>query len=156
MVIHEPRDCELDEIAARPRTSRRRRSSRSGVRARYDSSRGGVRTWVLGIVHNRAIDGVRRNQVHDRRRASIEGIYERHAAAERTDVEGAGREETQTVRPALASLPADQTRVIELAYYGGFTTSQIAEMVDAPLGTVNGRMRLGLEKLRRELGEAAA
>lgn len=126
------------------------------TRARYDASRGGVRTWVLGIVHNRAVDGLRRNQVHDRRRASVEGIEERYAAAERTDVEAARREEAQTVRDALESLPANQTRVIELAYYGGFTTSQIAEIVDAPLGTVKGRMRLGLEKLRRELGEAVA
>ena len=125
-------------------------------RLRYEPERGSVRTWVLGIVHNRAIDGLRRNQPVERRRASAEGIEERHEAAELTDVEAARREEARIVRNALGSLPDDQTRVIELAYYGGFTTSQIADMLDAPLGTVKGRMRLGLEKLRRDLGEAVA
>ena len=75
---------------------------------------------------------------------------------ELTDVEVARREDARTVRKALESLPDTQTRVIELAYYGGFSASEIAGMVDAPLGTVKGRMRLGLDKLRRELGEAVA
>jgi RNA polymerase sigma-70 factor (ECF subfamily) len=125
-------------------------------RLRYDQVRGSVRTWVLGIVHHRAIDGLRRAHRHDSRRASGEGIEERHEAAELTDVEAARREEARTVRRALEALPEEQTRVIELAYYGGFTTSQIAEMLEEPLGTVKGRMRLGLEKLRYELGEAVA
>ncbi len=125
-------------------------------RFRYETRRGSVRSWVLGVVHHRAIDGLRRNQRHDRRRASAEGIEEQHEAPELTDVEAARREETQTVRRALKSLPDEQTRVIELAYYGGFTISEIAQMLEAPLGTVKGRMRLGLEKLRYELGEAAA
>ena len=125
-------------------------------RLRYDRARGSVRTWMLGIVHNRAIDGLRRNQRHELSRASAEGIEERHEATELTDVEAARRQEARTVRQAMETLPNEQTRVIELAYYGGFTTSQIAEMLDAPLGTVKGRMRLGLEKLRHELGEAVA
>ena len=125
-------------------------------RRRYEPERGSVRAWVLGIVHHRAIDGLRQSQRHERRRASAEGIEDRHEAAELTDIEAARREEAQTLRRALESLPVDQTRVIELAYYGGFTTQQIADMLDAPLGTVKGRMRLGLEKLRRELGEAVA
>lgn len=126
------------------------------TRVRYDAKRASVRTWILGIVHHRAIDVLRRNQVHDRRRSSAEGIEERHEAAELTEVEAARREESRTVRRALTTLPPEQTRVIELAYYGGFSTTQIAEMLDAPLGTVKGRMRLGLDKLRRELGEAVA
>src|ERR1051325_10936863 len=64
---------------------------RSG--ARYDRARGSVRTWVLGIVHNRAIDALRRSMVHDRRRASDEGIEERFEAGVRTDVEAARRQE---------------------------------------------------------------
>ncbi len=124
-------------------------------RHRYSPGRGSVRSWVYGIVHNRAIDGLRREQRHERRRASGEGLEEVHQAAELTDVEAVRRDEARTVRGALATLPDEQTRVIELAYYGGFTTSQIASMLDAPHGTVKGRMRLGLEKLRRELGEAA-
>ena len=66
---------------------------RSG--ARYDRARGSVRTWVLGIVHHRAIDALRRATVHDRRRAGDEGIEERFEARERTDVEAARREEAR-------------------------------------------------------------
>jgi RNA polymerase sigma-70 factor, ECF subfamily len=126
------------------------------TRARYDPTRGSVRTWVLGIVHHRAIDSLRRNERHTRRRASAEGIAETHEAAEFTDLEAIRTEEAHAVRKAVLALPTEQTRVIELGYYGGFTTSEIAEMLDAPLGTVKGRMRLGLNKLRNELGEALA
>ena len=125
-------------------------------RARYEHERGSVRTWILGIVHHRTIDTLRRNLVHDRRRTTAEGIEEQHEAQERTDVEAARREEARSVRAALEKLPGDQTRVIELAYFGGFTHSQIAEMLDMPIGTVKGRMRLGLEKLRRSLTEEFA
>jgi RNA polymerase sigma-70 factor, ECF subfamily len=125
-------------------------------RLRYDPARGSVRTWVLGIVHNRAIDGLRRSLVHDRRRETMEGVEERHEARERTDVEAARREEARGVRSALSTLPEEQRRTIELAYFGGFTHSQIAEMLGEPIGTVKGRMRLGLEKMRRELSEGFA
>jgi RNA polymerase sigma-70 factor, ECF subfamily len=124
---------------------------RSG--ARYDRARGSVRTWVLGIVHHRAIDALRRATVHDKRRAGDEGIEERFEAADRTDVEAARREEAGTVRDALSTLPADQCQVIELAYFGGFTHTEIAEMLEAPVGTIKGRMRLGLKKMRAQLGE---
>jgi RNA polymerase sigma-70 factor, ECF subfamily len=124
-------------------------------RTRYQAARGSVRTWVLGIVHHRAIDVLRRNTVHDKRRASAEGIEERFEAPELTDVEAARREEAREVRTALEELPTEQTRVIELAYFGGFSHSQIADMLEMPIGTVKGRMRLGLEKLRHSLGELA-
>ena len=126
---------------------------RSG--ARYDRGRGSVRTWVLGIVHHRAIDHLRRATVHDRRRASDEGMEERFEARERTDSEVARRDEARTVRKAMDTLPADQCQVIELAYFGGFTHTEIADMLDTPVGTVKGRMRLGLKKLRDRLGEGA-
>jgi RNA polymerase sigma-70 factor (ECF subfamily) len=124
---------------------------RSG--ARYDRARGSVRTWVLGIVHHRAIDALRRATVHDRRRAGDEGIEERFEARERTEAEAARREEAGIVRSALSALPADQVQVIELAYFGGFTHTEIAEILDAPVGTIKGRMRLGLKKMRAQLGE---
>jgi RNA polymerase sigma-70 factor, ECF subfamily len=121
---------------------------------RYDRARGSVRTWILGIVHNRAIDSLRRATVHDRRRVSDEGIEERFAAGERTEVEVARRDEAREVRSALDTLPADQLRVIEMAYFGGFSHSEIAAMLEAPIGTVKGRMRLGLAKMRDQLGPA--
>ncbi len=125
-------------------------------RLRYDQARGSVRTWVLGIVHNRAIDALRRSVVHDRRRETMDGVEERFESRDRTDVEAARREEARSVRSALATLPEDQRRTIELAYFGGFSHSQIAELLDEPVGTVKGRMRLGLEKLRRQLTEGLA
>jgi RNA polymerase sigma-70 factor, ECF subfamily len=125
-------------------------------RLRYQPERGSVRTWVLGIVHNRAIDALRRSLVHERRRSTVEGIEERQEAPELTEVEVARREEARHVQSALDSLPEDQRRTIELAYFAGFTHSQIADMLDTPIGTVKGRMRLGLEKLRRHLAEEFA
>jgi RNA polymerase sigma-70 factor, ECF subfamily len=120
-------------------------------RMRYRPELGSVRSWTLGIVHHRAVDALRRGLVHERRRAPEEPAAERLAAPERTDVEAARREEGHAVRRALAELPEDQVRVIELAYFGGLTISQIAEHLDAPIGTIKGRMRLGLTKLRRAL-----
>lgn len=125
---------------------------RSG--ARYDQRRGSVRTWVLGITHHRAIDVLRRGVVQDRHRASDEGIEERFEARERTDAEVARRAEALEIRGALDVLPDEQRRAIELAYYGGFTQSEIAEMLGVPIGTVKGRMRLGMEKMRDRLAPA--
>ena len=120
-------------------------------RRRYDPTRGSVRTWILGIVHNRAVDGLRRSSVHERRRETLDVVEERFEARERTDVEVARRDEARSVRGALETLPTEQRQTIELAYFGGFTQNQIAELMDEPVGTVKGRMRLGLEKMRREL-----
>jgi RNA polymerase sigma-70 factor, ECF subfamily len=125
---------------------------RSG--ARYDRHRGSVRTWILGITHHRAIDALRRGVVQDRHRASDEGIEERFEATDRTDVEVARRAEALEIRGALDVLPDEQRRAIELAYYGGFTQSEIAEMLGIPIGTVKGRMRLGMEKMRDRLEPA--
>lgn len=123
---------------------------RSG--ARYDRTRGSVRTWTLGIVHNRAIDALRRSGTHDRRRADDEGIEESLEAPERTDAQAINNAASAEIRVALEELPPDQQRVIELAYFGGFTHTEIASMLHTPLGTVKGRMRLALHKLRGELG----
>jgi RNA polymerase sigma-70 factor (ECF subfamily) len=121
--------------------------------ARYDPRRASVRGWTLGIVHNRAIDALRRATVHDSRRAAGDGLEERLQAPDSTEAEAARRSEARDVRAALGALPADQLKVIELAYFGGFTHVEIAEMLDTPLGTVKGRMRLGLGKLRGALDE---
>jgi RNA polymerase sigma-70 factor (ECF subfamily) len=124
---------------------------RSG--ARYDRNRGSVRTWTLGIVHNRAIDALRRRAVRDRSIVVDEGIEERVPARERTELEFARRDEAREIREALQQLPREQSHVIELAYFGGLTHVEIASMLDTPIGTVKGRMRLGLEKMRLALGE---
>jgi RNA polymerase sigma-70 factor (ECF subfamily) len=119
--------------------------------ASYDRTRGSVRTWLLGVVHNRAIDSLRRATAHDRLRASDEQAAELIEAPERTDVEMVRREDARSMRALIDSLPAEQRRVIELAYFGGFTHEQIAELLDTPLGTVKSRMRLGLEKMRASI-----
>ena len=126
---------------------------RSG--ARYDRGRGSVRTWLLGIVHNRAIDAMRRGKVRDFPRVDDESAAERLESGERTDAEVARRQEAEAIRAAIETLPGEQSRVIELAYFGGFTHTEIATMIKAPVGTVKGRMRLGLQKLRDELGQGS-
>jgi RNA polymerase sigma-70 factor (ECF subfamily) len=119
----------------------------------YDRSRGSVRSWVLSAVHNRAIDALRRTGAKAGRDVSDEGIAERLQAPEATDTEVERRDEARRVRSALDELPADQRQVIELAYFGGLTHSQIAEVLELPPGTVKGRMRLGLTKMRYALDE---
>ena len=120
----------------------------------YDRSRGSVRSWVLSAVHNRAVDALRRTGAKAGRDVSDEGIAERLPARDATDAEVERRDESRRVRGALHELPPDQRQVIELAYFGGLSHSQIAEMLDLPPGTVKGRMRLGLTKMRSALGEA--
>jgi RNA polymerase sigma-70 factor (ECF subfamily) len=125
-------------------------------RDRYDAARGQVRSWLLGIVHNSAIDRLRRSGVHERRRASAEGIEDRLEAPDRTEEEVALREDAARVRAALGGLPAEQRLVIELAYFDGLTHTQIAGKLDQPVGTIKGRMRLGLLKLHAELSDDLA
>jgi RNA polymerase sigma-70 factor (ECF subfamily) len=125
---------------------------RSG--AAYDRRRGSVRSWVLSAVHNRAIDQLRRAGAKAGRDVQDDGIAERLPARETTEAEVERRDEAGRVRGALGELPPDQRRVIELAYFGGLTHGQIAEALDLPPGTVKGRMRLGLTKMRSALGEA--
>ena len=121
----------------------------------YDPGRGSVRSWVLSVVHNRAIDAFRRQGSRDSRDVHDEGIAERLPAPDATDVEVERLDDARQVRAALDELPLDQRQVIELAYFGGFTHTQIAEMLDLPPGTVKGRMRLGLTKMRYVLGEGS-
>jgi len=120
----------------------------------YDRARGSVRSWVLSAVHNRAVDALRRTGAKSGRDVSDEGTAERLRAPEATDVEVERRDEARRVRSALNELPPDQRRVIELAYFGGLSHNRISEMLDLPPGTVKGRMRLGLTKMRSALGEA--
>jgi RNA polymerase sigma-70 factor (ECF subfamily) len=124
-------------------------------RAGYDRARGSVRAWVLGIVRNRAIDALRRDARPGVPQLAFDddALLESRPAEERTDSEAARRETAREVRGALSDLPNDQSKVIQLAYFGGFSHSEIAEMLGMPLGTVKGRMRLGLEKMRGRIAE---
>jgi RNA polymerase sigma-70 factor (ECF subfamily) len=123
--------------------------------ARFDHRRGSLRAFVLGVVRNRAIDSFRARATRERLTVPDDGVAERLPADELTDAEVGRRDEAEHVRNALRELPDDQRRVIELAYFGGYTHQQIAELLALPPGTVKGRMRLGLTKLRSSLGELA-
>jgi RNA polymerase sigma-70 factor, ECF subfamily len=128
---------------------------RSGPR--YDTARGSVRSWTLGIVRNRAIDALRRTAgPAPKLDLDDEAALETQAAGELTDAEAIRRETSRRLRGALNELPREQSEVIGLAYFGGFTQSEIAEMLGMPLGTVKGRMRLGLEKIRTSIAEGMA
>ena len=128
---------------------------RSG--ARFDPAKGSVRAWTLGIVRNRAIDALRRDSGNAPKLSwDDDAILEARPAEERTEEEAMRRSEAAEVRGALKELPEEQAKVIQLAFFGGFSHSEIAEMVGEPLGTVKGRMRLGMEKIRARLAEGFA
>ena len=114
----------------------------------YDALRGSCRTWILVIVRHRAIDALRRGARHAGQRASDEGLEERVRAPLSTEDEVTRREQRKEVQEALRELPAAQRRVIELAFFGGLSHAEIASLLGDPIGTVKGRMRLALTKLR--------
>ena len=123
--------------------------------SRFDRARGSVRSWVLGVVRNRAIDHLRRGSTQAPKLDHDDDLLlEGRPSDERTDAEAMRRETSSEIKGALGELPSDQSQVIELAYFGGFSHSEIADMLGMPLGTVKGRMRLGLEKIRVQLAEA--
>jgi RNA polymerase sigma factor (sigma-70 family) len=107
-------------------------------------------TWILTLVHRRAVDLVRREE---RRRADPLDDTEQ-PTGEATDEEAWLRAQRQVVQEALRKLPPDQREAIELAYYGGFTQSELAERLGLPLGTIKSRMFTGLKRLRELLAES--
>jgi RNA polymerase sigma-70 factor, ECF subfamily len=113
----------------------------------YRAERGSVRTWLLSIVHNRGIDQLRssasRRRTQEKVEASAPWVQPSEAFAQ--SWRNAQREQ---VREALKSLPEEQLKVLELGYFSGYTHVEIAELLDLPLGTVKGRMRLGLKKIK--------
>ena len=122
----------------------------------YRVGRGSVRTWILSIVRNRAIDQFRsdasRRRTRDEVETSTPTSYPSEAFAETWR-----NTQQEQMREVLKMLPQEQLRILELAYFSGYTHVEIAERLSLPLGTVKGRMRLGLEKLRNhtELREMA-
>ena len=120
---------------------------------RYVAGRGSVKTWLLSIVHHRAIDAVRRRRPTSELPAEEDGALT-PAPLTMPDVWGevAGRIDAGLVTTALASLPDAQRETLELAYFGGLSQTEIAERTGVPLGTVKSRVRLALVAMRRELG----
>jgi RNA polymerase sigma-70 factor, ECF subfamily len=116
--------------------------------ASYRRERGNPRGWLLSIVHHRAVDVLRRKTTF--RPAPLE-MAEQRPAEEDTAAMAERNVQQQTVRRALQTLPDAQRRTIELAYFGGYTHVELAELMGVPLGTVKGRMRIGLQKMRRAL-----
>ena len=115
--------------------------------ARFVPERAKASTWLLTLVHRRAVDAVRRE---DRRRGEpLEGVAE--PAAESTEDTAWLRFERERVQSALRQLPDQQREVLELAYYGGFTQSELADRLGQPLGTIKSRMFAGLGRLRELL-----
>ena len=117
--------------------------------AAFDPARGNASTWLLTLVHRRAVDLVRREE---RQRADALDESAPVASGDSVDEAAAVRAERRTVQTALAQLPPDQREALELAYYGGLSQSQLAERLGIPLGTVKSRMFTALTTLRDLLG----
>lgn len=113
----------------------------------YRVERGSVRTWILSIVHNRGIDQLRSAASRRRTQDKVEASAPK---AQPSDAFAHAWRNTQRdqVRDALNTLPPEQLKILELAYFSGYTHVEIAGLLDLPLGTVKGRMRLGLKKVK--------
>jgi RNA polymerase sigma-70 factor (ECF subfamily) len=118
--------------------------------ARFVPERGKASTWILTLVHRRAVDIVRREE---RRRADVLEHVPEPESRGAVDEEAWLRLQRERVQDALRQLPDQQREAIELAYYGGFTQSELAERLGQPLGTIKSRMFGGLARLRELLGE---
>jgi RNA polymerase sigma factor (sigma-70 family) len=121
----------------------------------YDPGRGSVRSWLMGMVHHRAVDAVRREEAHRRRVDSATALTRDVPASDHADdvVEELARPEARrAVRAALDGLPTGQRHVIELMYFEGLTQTQVADRTGLPLGTVKSRTLLGMRRLRAALG----
>src|SRR5689334_3493085 len=117
--------------------------------AGFDPARGKASTWLLTLVHRRAVDVVRREE---RRRADVLDDAP-IASGDATDESVEIRDERRRVQAALAKLPPDQREALELAYYGGLTQTELAERLGVPLGTIKSRMFTALSRLRDLLAE---
>jgi RNA polymerase sigma-70 factor, ECF subfamily len=113
----------------------------------YRAERGSVRTWILSIVHNRGIDQIRSHASRRRTQDKIEASTPRSQPSEAFAQTWRNSQRDQ-IREALDTLPPEQLKILELAYFSGCTHVEISELLRLPLGTVKGRMRLGLKKIR--------
>ena len=118
---------------------------------RFTAERSKPSTWLLTLVHRRAVDLVRREERRRTEPLQPESEFAGGEAADEAEI----ATRRQTIREALRQLPSEQREAIELAYYGGYTQSELAERLGQPLGTIKSRMFTGLSRLRDELGEDA-
>jgi RNA polymerase sigma-70 factor (ECF subfamily) len=116
----------------------------------FSAAQGKPSTWILTFVHRRAVDLVRREE--RRRSEPLDELTQ--PTGEATDEEAWLRSQRRAVQAALAKLPPEQREAIELAYYGGYTQSELAERLGQPLGTIKSRMFAGLHRLSELLAEA--
>jgi RNA polymerase sigma-70 factor (ECF subfamily) len=123
--------------------------------AAFDRARGSVASWLLAMVHHKAVDAVRREESHRRRQARAQDdlVLSAPTAARDVEDEAFSRVESAEVRVALSVLPSLQREALTLAYYGGYTQREVAALTGAPLGTVKTRMLAGMRKLKEELGD---
>jgi RNA polymerase sigma-70 factor (ECF subfamily) len=122
--------------------------------AAFRAERAKASTWILTLVHRRAVDLVRREE---RRRTEPLADEQAALAGETTSTEEAAwlRFERERVQAALTQLPDGQREAIELAYYGGFSHSELAERLGVPIGTIKSRMFTGLARLRELLEDSS-
>jgi RNA polymerase sigma factor (sigma-70 family) len=113
----------------------------------FDPSRGSLRSWLLTTVRHRSIDYLRGRAARERRELELSAEVPSSGQGADPWREVSESLEREAIRQALASLPPEQRQVVELAYFGGYTQREIAEIVSVSLGTVKGRTRLALEKL---------
>ena len=122
--------------------------------ADYSAARGSPLAWLTTIARSRAIDRLRRGRQERERSEPLEAVAQVAAAGASAEEDVTARERGAVVRAALSALPPEQREVIELAYYGGLSHSEIAAARGLPLGTVKTRTRLGLTRLRETLKSA--
>jgi RNA polymerase sigma-70 factor (ECF subfamily) len=121
---------------------------------RFDSSRGAASSWIMTIAHRRAIDRVRASQAGRDRDVRI-GIRDFPAAFDQVAESAEISIEHERVSRAMANLTEIQRQAVSLAYYGGYSQSEVADILSVPLGTVKTRLRDGMIRLRDELGVAS-
>ena len=121
----------------------------------YNADKGSLRNFVLGIVRNRAIDALRKEGRRGAQERSDDAAVLSLPARDRTDDEVEQRDARRLLRDALCALSEPQRQAVELAFFEGLTQAEIAQRLDTPIGTIKGRIRLGLTKLRAEIDAAA-
>ena len=120
-------------------------------RAVYDSGTGSVRSWLMALVRNRSIDSLRREAAVQRPRLANGDYVGPDPAGVSVEADVIARTEADALRVSLQHIPDAQAEVIALAYYGELSHSEIATRLGLQPGTVKGRMRLGLKKLREQI-----